>query len=71
LFPKNGIALEAYGKIRETCIPHGNSNIAIDALPKLQISVGFIALFEKIYYGDPIFTVISNNREDVQKRCFD
>ncbi len=44
--------------------------IAIDALPTLQISVGFIALFEKISYGEPIFTVISNNGEDVQYRCF-
>jgi hypothetical protein len=24
---------------------------------------GLLALFEKIYYGDPIFTVISNNGE--------
>ncbi len=47
-----------------------NSNIAIDTLPTLQISVGIIALFEKIYDGDPIFTVISNNGEDVQYRCF-
>jgi hypothetical protein len=39
-------------------------------LPTLQISVGFIALFEKIYYGEPIFTVISNNGDDVQYRCF-
>jgi hypothetical protein len=66
LFANNGIASEAYGKIRETCIPRGNSNIGIDALPKLQISVGFIALFEKIYYGELIFAVISNNGEDVQ-----
>ena len=42
-----------------------NSNIAIDTLPTLQISVGVIALFEKIYDGDPIFIVISNNGEDV------
>ncbi len=54
----------------ETCIPRGNSNIAIDALPTLQISVGFIALFGKIYYGDQIFTVISNNGEDIQYRYF-
>jgi hypothetical protein len=71
LFANNGIASEAYGKIRKTCIPRGNSNIAIDALPTLQISVGFIALFEKIYYGEPIFAVISNNGEDVQYRTDD
>jgi hypothetical protein len=45
-----------------------NSNIAIDTLPTLQISVGVIESFEKIYDGDPIFTVISNNGEDVQYR---
>ncbi len=47
-----------------------NSNIVIDSLPTLQMSHGLLALFEKIYYGDPIFTVISNNGEDVQYRCF-
>jgi hypothetical protein len=47
-----------------------NSNIAIGSLPTLQTSHGLSALFEKIYYGDPIFTVISNNGEDVQYRCF-
>ncbi len=30
-----------------------NSNIAINTLPTLQISVGIIALFEKIYEGEP------------------
>jgi hypothetical protein len=47
-----------------------NSNIAIGSLPTLQTSHGLLALFEKIYYGDPIFTIISNNGEDVQYRCF-
>jgi hypothetical protein len=47
-----------------------NSNIAIDTVPTLQISVGTIALFEKIYEGEPIFTVISNIGEDVQYRGF-
>ncbi len=47
-----------------------NSNIAIDSLPRLQISLGIIALFEKIYDRDPILTVISNNGEEVQYRCF-
>ena len=47
-----------------------NSNIAIDSLPTLQISVGIFALFEKIYDGEPIVTVVSNIGEDVQYRCF-
>ncbi len=47
-----------------------NSNIAIDSLPTLQTSHFLLALFEKISYGDPIFTVISKNGEDVQYRCF-
>ncbi len=47
-----------------------NSNIAIGSLPTLQMSHGLLALFEKIYYGDPIFTLISNNGEDVQYQCF-
>jgi hypothetical protein len=42
-----------------------NSNIAIDTLPTLQISVGVIALFEKIYDGEPILTAVSNIGEDV------
>ncbi len=47
-----------------------NSNIAIGSLPTLQTSHGLLALFEKIDYGVPIFTVISNNGEDVLYRCF-
>jgi hypothetical protein len=47
-----------------------NWNIAIDSSPKLQISLEVIALFEKIYDGGPILTVISNIGEDVQYRCF-
>jgi hypothetical protein len=31
-----------------------NSNIAIGFLPTLQISLGIVALFEKIYDGEPI-----------------
>jgi hypothetical protein len=48
-----------------------SSNIAIGTLPKLQISLGIFALFEKIYYGEPILAVISNIGEDVrvQDRC--
>jgi hypothetical protein len=46
-----------------------NSNIAIDSLPTLQKSVGIFPLFEKIYDGEPIVTVVSNIGEDVQYRC--
>jgi hypothetical protein len=47
-----------------------SSNIAMDSLPTLKISLGIIALFEKIYDVEPILTVFSNIREDVQYRCF-
>ena len=47
-----------------------NSNIAVGSLPTLQISLGIVALFEKIYDGEPILTVVSNIGEDVQYRCF-
>jgi hypothetical protein len=47
-----------------------NSNIAIGALPTLQISLRIVALFEKIYDDEPILTVFSNIAEDVQNRCF-
>jgi hypothetical protein len=49
-----------------------NSNIAIGSLPTLQISLGMVALFEKIYYKVPILNVFSNIGEDVrvQYRCF-
>ncbi len=45
------------------------SKIAIGALSTLQISLGIVALFEKIYYKVPILTVFSNIREE-QYRCF-
>jgi hypothetical protein len=41
-------------------MPRGESNIAIGSLPTLQTSHGLLALFEKIYYGEPIFTDFSN-----------
>jgi hypothetical protein len=41
-----------------------NSNIAIGSLPTLQISLGIVALFEKIYDGEPIIIVFSNIGED-------
>ncbi len=47
-----------------------NSNIAIGSLPTLQSSHGLLALFEKIYYGEPIFTDFSNIGEYVQYCCF-
>ncbi len=47
-----------------------NWNITIDSSPKLQISLEIIALFEKIYDGGQILTVVSNIGEDVQYRCF-
>ncbi len=42
-----------------------NSNISFGSLPTLQISLVIIALFEKIYYGEPIIAVFSNIGEDV------
>jgi hypothetical protein len=47
-----------------------NSNIDNGALPTLQISLGNVALFEKIYDDGPILTVFSNIGEYVQYRCF-
>jgi hypothetical protein len=50
---------------------HGvNENIPIDSSPTFQISVEIVTLFEKIYDGEPILTVVSNIGEDVQYRCF-
>jgi hypothetical protein len=46
-----------------------NSNIANGSLPTLQISVGIMALFEKINNGEPILTVVSNTGEDEQYHC--
>ncbi len=50
-----------------------NSNVAIGSLPTLQISLGIVALFEKISYEVPILSVFSNIGEDGQDgqyRCF-
>ncbi len=41
-----------------------NSNIAIDSSPTLQISLEILAIFEKIYDGELILTVVSNIGED-------
>ncbi len=49
---------EAYEKSRTlVCHMVVDSNIANDSLPTLQISVGIIALFEKIYNGETILTI--------------
>ena len=70
MFPNNGIASEAYEKSGKLVCYVVNSNIAIDTLPTLQITVGVIALFEKIYDGELILTVVSNIGEDLQYRYF-
>jgi hypothetical protein len=41
-----------------------NSNIAIGSLQTLQILLGIVALFEKIYDGEPIITNFSNIGKD-------
>ncbi len=73
---RGGLKVATFGRspFKLFSLPRGefkqNSNIAIGPLPTLQTSPGLLALFEKIYYGDLIFPVISNNGEDVQHRCF-
>jgi hypothetical protein len=47
-----------------------NYNIAIESSTTLQISVEIVGLFEKIYDGEPLLTVVSNIGEDVQFRRF-
>jgi hypothetical protein len=63
--------MEKYGKLACHVV---NSNIAIDALPTLQISLRTVALFEKNYYEVLILTAFSNIGEDVlynvQFPCF-
>jgi hypothetical protein len=51
--------------LSEQCFCYFKSRIAIDSSLTLQISVEIVALFEKIYDGEPILTVVSNNGEDV------
>ncbi len=70
ILPNNAIASEAYENIRETCIQRGQLKIVIDSLPTLQISLGIVALFEKNYDGELIFTDFSNTGESVQYRYF-
>jgi hypothetical protein len=45
---------------------HCNDAEVTTAMPKHQMSHGLLALFEKIYYEDPIFPVVSNIEEDIQ-----
>jgi hypothetical protein len=42
-----------------------NSNNAINSLPTVQISLGIVALFEKINDGEPILTNFSVSGEDL------
>jgi hypothetical protein len=56
--------------LSEPCFCHLKSIIAIGSLPTLQISLGIVALFEKIYDDEQILAVVSNIREDEQYRCF-
>ncbi len=66
MFANNAIASEALKKSGKLACHVVKSNIAIVSLLTLQISLGIIALFEKIYDGKPILIVISNIGEDVQ-----
>jgi hypothetical protein len=62
--------MKKYGKLACHVV---NSNNAINPLPTLQISMGIVAIFEKIYDGEPIFTIFSNIGEDLlilRHRCF-
>jgi hypothetical protein len=43
-----------------------SANIAIGSLLTLQISLGIVALFEKIYDGEPILTAFSSIGEEVK-----
>ncbi len=60
---------EAYEKSGKLACHMVNSNIAIDSLPTLRISLGNVALFEKIYYEVPILTVFSSIGKDVLYHC--
>ncbi len=54
-------------------MPRGISNIAINSSPTNQISLEILALFEKIFDGEPILSVVSNIGEDyntvVSNKC--
>jgi hypothetical protein len=58
---------ELYEKIQETCMPRGelkHGNWFFADTP-IQLSLGNFALFERIYDGEQILTVVSNIGEDV------
>jgi hypothetical protein len=57
-------------KIRKTYATLSIQTSLFDSLPTIQISLGIITIFDKIYYGEPVFTFFSNIGEDVQYRCF-
>ncbi len=50
-------------------MPMAISNIAIDSLPTLQISLGIVALLENIYDGEPIFTIFSVKLSVWSEKC--
>jgi hypothetical protein len=54
----------------ETCIQRGEFKHRYWFFADTQISLGIVALFEKIYNGEPILTVVSNIGEDVQYNTF-
>jgi hypothetical protein len=52
-------------KSMETFMPRGEFKQRFNSLPTLQMSLGIVALFEKIYGGEPILTVFPVIGEDV------
>ncbi len=62
-FPNIAKALEVYAKVRVNI--KSRAHFAISYLPTLQISLGIIELFEKIYDEQLILTVLSNIGEDL------
>jgi hypothetical protein len=48
------------GNLQATC--------SIQTMPTVQISLGIVVLFEKIYDGEPILTIFSVIGEDVKYR---
>jgi hypothetical protein len=61
---------ELYEKIQEACMPRGefkHSYWFFTDTPNIAIVI--VTLFEKIYNGKPILTVVSNIGEDVRTYC--
>jgi hypothetical protein len=66
-FPNSGIASELYGKIRETCLPRGefkHRHWVFADTPNIARNCR-VTVFEKIYDGEPILTVVSTVGEDI------